>query len=199
MKFIREMLAHKNKTTTILTSMILDAKGWSAGKIDPEVVPLPPVYLYAWDRPTNWAWMCSVPLEFFASVTAKVRRDQRDWQAIRGALGKTLNTCATLTDMSAQSELAAENGKALSWSELLAFLLCAYAGTTKVLEVSGPTQPHGHFLTLHYRKDQAQPDGMLRPFVAPARTAAPLDSDIFLGMVDQVVRMDLQRHPEWFR
>lgn len=42
MKFIREMLAHKNKTTTILTSMILDAKGWSAGKIAPEVVPPAP-------------------------------------------------------------------------------------------------------------------------------------------------------------
>lgn len=199
MQFFRNLLAHNHKTTTILTSMTLDTQGWKAGEIDPAVVPRPPVYLYAWDSPTKWAWMCSVPVEVFEAITSKARQNQGDWESIRGALGQTLSKCATLPELSAPSTTPNSAGTMLSWSELLAFLLCAYAGTTKVLEVSGPLKAHSHFLTLHYRKKPARPDGMLRPFMAPAGYAAPLISDTFLGMVDQVVRMDLQRHPEWLR
>lgn len=180
-----DLFKHTDKTRRILTSMQLGASGWTAHQVNPEELRGPQVFLYVWDRPTQWAWMCAVPLEVFEKVTADVRGLQAEWDGIRGHLARLINSASAGEPL----EVATETE--------LGILLSAYAGTTQVLGVARETGMRElHFVVLNYRANNLR-DGKLRPFVLPSERAI-LPGHEFYSRVQEVVSLDSKRHPEWF-
>lgn len=186
---IDTLFRNSNKTRHTLTSMTLSALGWEAGQIDPENLHGPQTHVYLWDLPTGWAWAGSVPRALFDETALKSSAERNQWAPVRGGLAYVAGQAANGTPP------PDHNGQ--DWEAQLATLLAAYAGTTKIWEASHRMPQGGHFLVLNYRKPK-DTGGLLRPAILPGGEGI-LQADVFLATIEDVVRLDKQRHPAWFK
>lgn len=189
MRPLLDLLAQTNKTRRILTTLTLDAQGWTAGKVHPGDLVGPQVRLYFWDLPTRWAWLCSLRVDSFQKVASDAQRAPYDWPAIRGCVA---HVAAQAAEGHPPAPLAGAD-----WEQQLGGLLAAYAGTTQTWEAAGRLAAGGHFIVLNYRPVGVA-DGNLRPFVLGAPPEFILPAAEFEARVREVVAIDRERHPEWF-
>ena len=56
----------------------------------------------------------------------------------------------------------------------------------------------GHFCVALYRANAGAEDAFLRPFALPGSPGKPIAAEAFLGAVRQVIKIDRERHPDWF-
>lgn len=189
MRTLTELLNHSRKTRVILETLTLQAAGWTPGTLNAIPLTGPQIKLYVWDRPTNWAWLCSVPAPFFRDAVRHARLHDKDWADIRGIVAYLVAQAATGTPPPTVS--------GHDWEHQLALGLSLYAGTTQTLAAADDLQQGGHFCVSNYRR-AGERDGKLRPFVLGGPPDAVVPADDFCTMVQEVQSMDLARHPEWF-
>lgn len=192
MSILQSLLRQTADTTAILTKMKQRAAGWDCHKVNPEHLTGPMAYLYTYDRPTGWTWMCAIPVDTFQQLTQAAKADAKSWPAVRGGLAYVLQSSANGTPV--------PEAEGLDWEAQLGCLLAAYAGTTKVLDVAAGMPNGGHFIVLNYRRARSQPEaeGLLRPAALPEKATGPLTYQEFMGRVEQIAGIDQGRHPEWF-
>lgn len=74
------------KTKAHLYSATLGAAGWNANIADAEIASWPQVFLYIFDRPTEFTWMVSISLDTFAKLSFNASKDIKNIQAVRDGL-----------------------------------------------------------------------------------------------------------------
>lgn len=190
MSYLAHLLASTAKTRKILTTVTLGAAGWQAGKVVPDQLIGPQVRLYVWDRPTGWAWTCSVAREDFLRIASESSGKKANWDAIRGCVAYVVARAAGGSPPAPVSST--------DWETQLAVLLSAYAGSTQTWAAAGKLAEGGHFVVLNYRPATVA-DGKLRPFVLGGAAEEIVSAEEFMDRVREVEGIDLQRHPEWFR
>lgn len=82
--WIEKYVAEYWKTKSFLTSMQLEAAGWQEKMLDRQAAAMPAVFLYAFDLPTEWIWMCSVPLGHFVRMSEHAAAETAAVDDIRG-------------------------------------------------------------------------------------------------------------------
>lgn len=191
MSLFESLLQHTRKTQTVLTNLKQGAAGWKTGKVIPEHLGGPLMCLYIYDRPTDWAWMCAVPLDSFHQAARLSQASPALWEALRGGLAHIVANVANGTPVPPQ--------QGHDWEEQLAIFLAAYAGTTHVIQRAAGFPVGGHFIVLNYRASRDELEGLLRPVAAPGPTREPLPSVEFMARLQQVMDIDRINHPEWLR
>lgn len=166
------------KTLVIRTP--LEMLGWdSVGK---------QAFLYAYNLPTRWAWMGSASAEEFdkaAKIGGKLKPARIS--DVRGAI------------LSSAFDLAGGSAGKPDIEQALGAALSLYAGGTKIFQAMNGIKDGGHFGVLLYRENAQSEDALIRPFIFPGATDKPIAADSFLAAVQQVIKMDRARHPEWFQ
>lgn len=184
-RFIQDFL----KTRRILREAQANAAGWRIGQIHPETFGAEMTACYIYDAPTGWTWMSTVSRDTFVRVSSDAHAHPDVTELIRGGLAHLI---ARRADGKSTPNVGDQD-----WENQLAFLACAYAGTTQCWELADRMQTEGQFVVIHYRRPKAS-NGMLRPFVVPAEEATGIiQAEHFKDMIDWVVSRDHQRHPEW--
>lgn len=167
----------------------LEAEGWKAGSYNKEEAMGPQAYYYLYDLPSGWTWMCSIPLNSAKQLSSTIQNNKATWEDVRNDLGllvyqKTNNKKETLDP---------------EWEDKLARLISAYSGTTQILNLSGGTEEHQHFIVLNYRESSESPDSLLRPFIFPNPSKGVIEFETFKDVIQQVISRDRESKPEWFK
>lgn len=192
---LARQLAQFQKTNRILFSLKLGASGWRMLSTDAEKMLAPQVYVCLHDLAAGWTWVASVPHDSFSKTAEHARRLKSSWPDIRNALGIGIRDQAQ-AGFGPELPPPAIPGQSQEWEQHLALLGAAYSGTTQVAALPGAIEPGAHFIVLRYAQEAG--NSLLRPFVQgklPDGLVAPSDLQ---ALVDYVVGMDRQRHPEWF-
>lgn len=174
------------KTLAIRTP--LETLGWDSVVHDTTIAAGRQTFLYAFDLPTRWAWVGSTSADEFdkaAKIGGKLKTKRMS--DVRGAI------------LSAAFELAGGSTGKPDAEQALGSALSLYAGGTKIFQATNGIKDGGHFGVLLYRENAQSEDALIRPFVFPGATDKPIAADSFLCAVQQVVKMDQARHPEWFQ
>jgi hypothetical protein len=183
--------AHYLKTNNILSTMVAGASGWKAKIGSSDVNAGLMSHLYVFDLPTKWVWMCAVARDAFISMSAVGKaQGEADRNAVRNGLATII---ATVSEGKAAPVIAD-----VEWEHQLGGLLATYAGSTKVFDAADGLRDGGHFVVLNYRKTD-QTDGLLRPVAMPDSSNQILPVEQLNSSIDQVLAIDRQRHPEWFK
>ena len=192
MHSINALLSGFWKTRGHIQSAMLNANGWDIRHHDPKVTAEPQVFLYVADLPTNFIWMCSISREAF--VEASTKASQMKGEAadkIRGALLFVLFGAAS------GEPVAQLDG--YDWEMQLGILMATYAGTTRTWDLAGRMSGGGHFIVLNYRDTAEEKESNLRPFaLVKGNNNLPLSSDKLHEILVEVVKTDINNHPEWF-
>lgn len=166
--------------------------GWDATLRDAKAAAMDhQVYVYLWDRPSEFLWLAAIPRSLFVTVALKGSSLSEQEQAtIRNGLAVSLNKLV-------------ESGNSLSLDddEELGLLCAMYAGSTKAYALAEDFPDGGHFLILHYRSDAFSSDGRLRPAAIQHKgelPCTPLPPESINEMVHSICQKDWRRHPEWF-
>ena len=184
------------KTKVIINSITASASGWASSINDPQKLVGPLIFLYVYDRPTEFTWMCAMQRDVFSELTQKVLTDiakrQNMVAEIRGGLARIIQEAAGGRVPSSNTPAAGNE-----WELQLAYLIAAYASTTKTFEVAKGMAGGGHFVVLNYRhKDDM--DGMLRPFAMHDTDNSMMSHANLMNSIAQVIEVDDKNHPEWF-
>ncbi len=174
------------KTLVIRTP--LEALGWNSVIHSLGITAGEQMFLYAYDLPTQWTWLGAVNRAEFdktAKIGGKLKAKRMD--DVRGALLSSAFDLAGNVPGKAKAEQ--DLGEALS----------LYAGGTKIFRATNGIEDGGHFGVLLYRENAQSKNALIRPFVFPGATDKPIAMDSFLDAVQQVIKMDQARHPEWFQ
>lgn len=173
------------KTRAWLRKAQGDLAGWRVRvheTQDPGVLSEQAVTLYVCNPQTDWMWCGTVDLLSWQKVGAIASASRLSAQDIQRALGYLLK----LIMVDAPEALSAED------HQRLGLLTACYARTTEVFKVAGGFEQGGHFIVLHYAKQQ-----LLRPFGSSAKGLF-LNTDELKATIQQVWVQDRHRHPEWF-
>lgn len=189
-QFLNNMLRSAQGAHKVLMSAQLASNGWSLDSYSDEHAMGPVCYYYVYDEPTGWTWMCTIPEPIVLELTKIMQARREAWSEARGALGDLIKSKAS-------GQKVAEI-KGMDWENQLAMAICAYSATTKVLELAGGAQAFQHFIVLNYRGAKAR-FSMLRPFMMPAPLRTAIPEVQLTDAISQVVDMDRDRHPEWFK
>jgi hypothetical protein len=179
------------RTKAFLTEMSFKAAGWNPVLHDAHASSEPTVYVYCYDAPTKWSWMCTVPVTSFLKTSQAGFEDTEHTEDFRGGLSFVMANAAEGIPPAQSDEL--------DWERQLAVLLTLYAGGTQIWQMVNRFADGGHFIVLNYRKPGSR-DGMLRPAALPPQpNESIISSEYFRALVEQVMAQDRNRHPEWFK
>lgn len=194
---IKRLLDNYWKTKSALSSMTLAASGWNQGTLNIERTIGPMTFLYVYDKPTGWTWMCMVPRETFLEASEKALQDFKAHPdriaAVRGGVAYLIAEVATRATVGAGTP----SGAPPDWEQRLGMLLTAYAASTKTYEAANAMRDGGHFVVLNYRR-QGEQEGVLRPYALRDTNNEIVAADVLQASISQVTGVDQQRHPEWF-
>jgi len=188
---INNLLGQFWQTKKHLTTAVLGAAGWDIRQFHGEASSGPQVFVYTFDQPTGFVWMCSMPRVRFVEVTTEISKKPKMYEAIRSGLLFVL--------FGAVSGNLPPPSSGGDWEQQLGLLLAFYAGTTRTLELANKMQGGGHFIVMNYRKSKDEKESNLRPFVLADTGNTVLSADALAGYIEQVMEIDQVRHPEWFR
>lgn len=188
LRFLGDIKKGVAQSKAFIATNTLSATGWQARTVNPEGLLGEQVYLYVWDRESNWAWSCSLSLEQFNYYATKSAED----------LSQASKYCDTLA--AAIREIS--TGRAPTsigddWESLLAMLVSAYAGTTKTWELSKRMSQGGHFFVCHYSRTNSS--ALLRPAVRVDQANSILPAAAFWQTIKAITDKDRESHPEWFK
>lgn len=169
-KIKSDFLAARVKTTIT----VMNATGWKQGFINEEYVGVDAVFLYVFDRPSQWIWACSIPKESFDAVLVESKKFKMD---------DIVACCEALIQKSAGKDDGAKNNLALA--------LSGYIGMTKVYGLTNNGQTTRHFAVIRY-------GDLIRPFAMNGPARHLVDAASVLQTMREIVRMDSANHPEWF-
>lgn len=188
----QKILSDFSAASSSITSACASAAGWESAVHDPAIAAGPSVLSYVWDQASDWIWVCSASPEQFDKQADKASRAKpKEVDGFRSALGELI--------FHAANGAAVDLGLGDTWEKVLGSMIAAYAGTTQTWVLADGFPAGGHFIVLYYRK-AGQQHGLLRPFALPQTTSARelLPVARLRSVIDQVVKMDRARHPEWF-
>lgn len=181
-----KLLKNSQKTGAFLKKSVMDAKGWDASIQDEAVSVGPVIFGYVWDYPTKWLMLLTIERNFFVETAERVRHEsESNIKLVRQALGQMIAQFSEQAPTDRQKEH-------------LGILLASYAGTTQAWGLLEDHPSGSNFITLNYRKPEIRHNSYLRPFAVPAFNNSPLDSDYIQNAIKGVVKMDGEKHPEWF-
>jgi len=173
------------KTRAWLRKAQGDLAGWRVRvheTQDPGMLSEQAVTLYVCNPQTDWMWCGAVDLQSWQKVGTIAAASGLSAQDIQRALGHELKrmTAASPESLSTEDH------------QRLGILTACYARTTEVFKVAGGFERGGHFIVLHYAKQQ-----LLRPF-GSSSPELYLNTDELRATIQQVWAQDRHRHPEWF-
>ena len=189
--YLRSAFKGAQSINRLIDSAVLSSNGWQVESYNNEESLGPQAYYYLHDVPSGWTWMCSVSLPAAKKITQDIGSHPEFVQNVRDRLGaliykKSLNLA--INDLSED----------LSWEDELALWVCAYSGSTQALKLTGGVEAYQHFIVLNYRAPHGS-DSLLRPFIIPSDVRGPLEHTAFHSALAQVISLDKERHPEWFK
>jgi len=187
---IGELLRGYQKTKRHLHTAEMNAAGWKVGQTNIELLNEPAVFIYMYDLPTKFIWMANIPLDEFVQISSQSGVDSSENEMVINAL------YALLSEVANGVPPAPIDG--LDWENMLALLLSAYAGTTKIWRMADQMRKGGHFVVINYRSTAQDKGSLLRPFALTDTDNKPLSATDFEQYVARVIEMDKERHPEWF-
>jgi len=135
--------------------------------------------------------MSSIPVHLFADVSIKgASLNEADTKIVRDGLQSiALRAIKIGSDCIKGSDIEQNLGAAIA----------LYAGTTVTLRYADGLRNGGHFIVLNYRASPDGPSGLLRPFAAMSNQMSPMAVGELQRMLNDVMYIDRERHPEWFR
>lgn len=177
------------KTKKLIAESLVRSAGWTPSVRDVAISSAPQIFLYVWDMPSDWVWMCTASLEEFRKLSRAAQDGAVEAETVRGLLGSVIGAAADGRPPQEQCDM--------DWEEQLGLALSLYAGGTTTYKAANGFPEGGHFIVLNYRSAGAR-TSKLRPFAAPGRAQVPLSPEVLLAHKAQVLALDRGRHPEWF-
>lgn len=187
---IEKLLKDFGETKKHITSAVLGAAGWEMRQFD-ALSSGPQVFLYIFDKPTGFTWMGAIPRDEFIRISLRSARTPNKVNAVRNGLSAVIYDVAP--------KVVADGDGGDDWELQMATLIAAYAGTTKIWAMNNHMAGGGHFIVVNYRESAASEDSMLRPFAIPGSPNSALPIGRLQESIEQVVLIDHEMHPEWFR
>jgi len=178
------------RTLGHIQTATLGAGGWDVKVLDAALVAQKQVFLYYFDRSTEFVWMAGIPIALFQKLGEFVKsQNEKDIQLLRDSVQHFTVEAISL-------------GAKLNWSETeeqLGVSLAAYAWTTQTIEIASGLKEGGHFFVINYRKNGDKKHGKLRPFCLVDESGEPLSVSDLMETLQSAMNVDKVNHPEWFK